>query len=138
MKQLPQGYHVDFKYVCPKCESDHWTTQEEARVKGFKIVCYCGKVMEIEPVTVSKVNIRKVDNKPASTPKPKPAPAHKNEVPKDSDTVDMVIVNVTDGLVRLGFKKGEAKRLCIQLYKDGMTEEQLLQKVMTNATFGNI
>lgn len=129
MKQLPQGYHVDFKYVCPKCESDHWTTQEEARVKGFKIVCYCGKVMEIEPIIVSKVNIKKVDAKPTSTPKP--APAHKSKAPKDSDTVDMVIVNVADGLVNLGYKKGEAKKLCIQLYKDGMTEEQLLQEILS-------
>ena len=35
----PISCDIQFKYKCPKCQSEYWLTQQEVKTKGFKIAC---------------------------------------------------------------------------------------------------
>lgn len=76
-KQLPIDADVHFKYNCNDCDDEYWISKKEACTPGFKIVCFCGKVIHVQTlrgikITYQQSNIRIVDNKPVAAPGPSP------------------------------------------------------------------
>lgn len=55
MKLKPITATVQFTYVCPKCGGIHYASDVEARVEGFKIVCWCDNILE--PVQMAHITI---------------------------------------------------------------------------------
>ena len=55
LKPTSADYYL--KYICPKqtCKNEHWLSYKEAKVKGFKIVCDCGKIYS--PLPIAKIKI---------------------------------------------------------------------------------
>lgn len=75
--QLPIDADVHFKYECTSCGDEYWISKKEACTSGFKIVCFCGKVIHIQTLRGIKIiyqqsNIKVVDNKPVLSPGPSP------------------------------------------------------------------
>jgi hypothetical protein len=126
MKLLPSKYHCDFRYTCDKCLDTHWVTQEEARIRGFKISCYCGSVIEIEAVEIKNVELRKVNSSQQKT-----TPLKKNYplntilgTPKELE--DAIVL-----LKQFGYKKGEAETKATAVYKKGMTDEDIFKAAIS-------
>lgn len=57
--QLPNKVDVNFQYLCPKCGDTYWLSAKEVKTPGFKIVCFCGNVMNIQPLSNLKVKYSK-------------------------------------------------------------------------------
>ena len=76
---LPVEVDMHFKYVCKKCSDNYWINKKEAYTHGFKIVCYCGNIINTQPltdikVTYKKSNLKIVKAKQQPIPAPGPAP----------------------------------------------------------------
>lgn len=56
---LPVEVDMHFKYVCPKCGDTYWISKTEAKTSGFKIVCFCGYIINTQPLCDIKVTYKK-------------------------------------------------------------------------------
>lgn len=73
MKTLkPTEIDAQFKYRCidPDCGSEQWLFLNQVKVRGFKLVCDCGAVYSVKPISDIKIKyIKKIKkiNPQAST-----------------------------------------------------------------------
>ena len=53
--QKPISHDISFEYKCHKCSMTHWVFLREVKVKNFKIICQCGKI--IRPKRIKDIEI---------------------------------------------------------------------------------
>lgn len=110
MKLKPTSAEVWFKYLCPKCGCQFLKTIKEIKYVG-KEVCYCGYVLEFERMEL--VNVNPVYGCTTKTTRINPSfiPS-KPKLPEPPDNkILQTNINLTNGLVQLGYKKATATGL---------------------------
>lgn len=115
LKPIRGDLYLDYRCVCGTV---HQISYKEVNVVG-KILCFCGKLLKLAPFKAElKMNYR--------MKKPKVNPVSRGQSSKISynkPNRDEVIY----GMVALGYKKAEAKRI-VDSYDDGqMSNDTLLQ-----------
>lgn len=117
--EKPIDIDVHFKYRCPKCVSDHWISLNEARTKGFKVVCDCKCIFS--PKRISKIQIVY-----GTKHKPKKQLAAKQTVktePQDRSISSSLLNQCLPILIKYGFTKTESQDLLSKAYKIEQTND---------------
>jgi hypothetical protein len=127
LKPISADYYL--KYICPKntCKNEHWLSCKEAKVKGFKIVCDCGKVYSPLPIAKIKICYKK--------PKLNTYTEKKTSLPENlvvdeithtptEETFEQLQDRFTETMLQLGFDdKNEILEILDQAYKVSNTHD---------------
>ncbi len=113
------------EFECPSCESVHNVSYEEVRKVG-KIMCYCGKLLEFEPVT-AQVTLYFGNTEVV---KPITPPALKPKLPVIG-AKRIHINDLVDCVSNLGFTRKEAKRRLDKVNLENKDEAEILREVLS-------
>lgn len=127
LKPISADYYL--KYICPKktCKNEHWLSYKEAKVKGFKIVCDCGKIYSPLPIAKIKICYKK--------PRPSTRTEKEIAVPENlivdeiadtptEETFEQLQDRFIENMVQLGFDdKNEILEILDQAYKVSNTHD---------------
>lgn len=137
-KLKPSEYQLNIAYRCRKCDLRTWLTLEEAR-SYKKIVCsFCGKTYQIE---IPKV-VLKDEQKDILAGKIYSVPEDRRETAGQSVRLDSTAARLNNTaapnishyislLTNLGYKKGEAIAKIKSINMNGLSEEEILQKILS-------
>ena len=107
---------VTLVYKCYHCELEHWLTEKEAKIDGFKFICHgCDQVNEIDQI----VGSRHVYSLASMREEP------------NVEIVKQAVRAVYD----CGYHHNEAVSLVDQAVKDGFfrSREELVKRALANA-----
>lgn len=112
--QKPIKTDASFLYICPNdnCNIEHWIYLREAKIKNFKVVCYCGTVFKVKQILSITINYEQI----------------KSNIQQDTKTTNTIIslpIDMEEKCVKLlteyGFTNNEAKELLLRAYNKNQT-----------------
>lgn len=127
LKPISADYYL--KYICPKksCKNEHWLSYKEAKVKGFKIVCDCGKIYSPLPIAKIKICYKKPKSKITSVICCPNIELNNNEVEtieEKQETYEELQDRFIETMNQLGFDdKDEILEILDQAYKISNTHD---------------
>ena len=111
----PTELNVHLKYVCPSCSIEHWLSLEEAKTKGYLIVCDCDSVLKVKLVDSLKVKFYKKENGTKIA---------KSEKVEETSKIDVDLLSkCCTILVGYGYDKSEIEKLITKTYQSNPTTD---------------
>jgi hypothetical protein len=131
--QKPISHDISFEYKCHKCSMTHWVFLREVRVKNFKIICQCGKI--IRPKRIKDIQIlyyqgkRNSQNKTQTPCKTTPFPP----VPKLPIDILEQCVKILESY---GYSKSISKDMILKSFNQTLDKD--IKKLISHSlkTFG--
>jgi hypothetical protein len=111
----PTELNVHLKYVCPACSVEHWLSLEEAKTKGYLIVCDCDSVLKVKLVDSLKVKFYKKETGTKIA---------KSEKVEETSKIDVDLLSkCCTILVGYGYDKSEIEKLITKTYQSNPTTD---------------
>ena len=111
----PTELNVHLKYTCPTCSIEHWLSLEEAKTKGYLIVCDCNSILKVKLVDSLKVKFYKKEKSTKIVESEK-------VVETEKISVDLLSKCCTI-LSSYGYEKSEVEHLIIKTYENSPTTD---------------
>ena len=131
--QKPISHDISFEYKCNKCSMTHWVFLREVRVKNFKIICGCGKI--IRPKRIKDIEILYYQKKTNSQQKTQ-TPCETISCPP----VPRLPVDILDQCVKIlesyGYSKAASKDMILKSFNQTLDKD--IKKLIAHSlkTFG--
>lgn len=111
----PIELNVHLKYTCPNCSVEHWLSLQEAKTRGYLIVCDCDTVLKVKTIDFLKVKFYK---KQKST-----KPVERESV-VESTKIDVDLLSKCCTILNsYGYEKSEVEDLIIKTYENNPTTD---------------
>lgn len=111
----PTELNVHLKYVCPACSIEHWLSLEEAKTKGYLIVCDCNAILRVKLIDLLKVKFYR---------KQKSTKTVESEKIVETSKIDVDLLSkCCTILVGYGYDKSEIEKLIIKTYQSNPTTD---------------
>lgn len=131
--QKPISHDVSFEYKCHKCSMTHWVFLREVKVKNFKIICECGKIIRPKRIKDVEIVFYKTDSQ------------KKIEAPSNSNLssfppVPTLPVDILDQCVKIlesyGYSKAISKEMVLKSFNQILDKD--IKKLIAHSlkTFG--
>jgi hypothetical protein len=131
--QKPVSHDISFEYKCHKCSMTHWVFLREVRVKNFKIICQCGKI--IRPKRIKEIQILYYQGKRNSQNKTQ-TPCENTPFPP----VPKLPIDILEQCVKIlesyGYSKSISKDMILKSFNQTLNKD--IKKLISHSlkTFG--
>lgn len=120
----PIDIDAHFKYRCPKCSCEHWISLNEAKTKGFRIVCDCKRVLL--PRKISKLQISYSlgkTKKEKTTHQPVDSATENKQKSQEILISNDLLQKCLPVLINYGFTKQESEKLLQKAYEIDQSQD---------------
>jgi len=111
----PTEFNLHLKYVCPMCSVEHWLSLEEAKTKGYLIVCDCDSVLRVKLIDSLGIKFYK---------KQKSTKTVESEKVIETDKISLDLLSKCCTILSsYGYEKSEVEYLIIKTYENSPTTD---------------